>query len=305
MQLWRIRITIIRIRYHFPKQREPYCIHCGHSPQPAVCCCRTHCGAGHQFNGVAQRCRAQHQRRGKPRYFPDVVVDCLKKIEPGLYFGYKKTTILAALVNAVILLVAIGIMGYESATRLLVKPEAVHGSTIAWVAGLGIVINTVSALLFYRQQKNELNARSAYLHLMADALVSLGVVISGIVISYTDWYWLDPAVGLVVMLIILISTWGLLRDSFKMSVDAVPSGIELDNIKQQIAAVKDVTGVHHVHVWALSTTENALTAHVLVNDALTFPEKMAVVQHIKHELHHCNIQHSTIELESSETASGH
>lgn len=228
-----------------------------------------------------------------------------KKSSPVYTYGYKKTTILAALVNAVILLVAIGIMGYESATRLLVKPEAVHGSTIAWVAGLGIVINTVSALLFYRQQKNELNARSAYLHLMADALVSLGVVISGIVISYTDWYWLDPAVGLVVMLIILISTWGLLRDSFKMSVDAVPSGIELDNIKQQIAAVKDVTGVHHVHVWALSTTENALTAHVLVNDALTFPEKMAVVQHIKHELHHCNIQHSTIELESSETASGH
>jgi cobalt-zinc-cadmium efflux system protein len=224
-----------------------------------------------------------------------------KKSNPVFTYGFKKTTVLAALANAVILLIAVGILGYESVTRLLVQQKVVEGNLIAWVAGLGIIINAVSAFLFYRQQKDELNARSAYLHLMTDALVSVGVVVSGVIISYTHWYWLDPAVGLVVMIVILISTWSLLKDSFKMSIDAVPSGIELSNIKLVIAQVKDVTSVHHIHVWALSTTENALTAHVTINEALGFTEKLAVIQHVKHELLHCNIQHSTIELESGQT----
>ncbi len=220
-----------------------------------------------------------------------------KKSSSVFTYGYKKTTVLAALANAVILLIAIGIIGYESIHRLLVKEEAVQGNIIAWVAALGIVINAVSALLFYQSQKNELNARGAYLHLLSDAMVSVGVVASGIIISYTHWYWLDPAVGLVVMIFILISTWQLLKDSFKMSVDAVPAGMELDKIKDVIGNVNNVTNVHHVHVWAMSTTENALTAHVAVNSELSFNEKLNVVHEIKHELHHQNIQHSTIELE--------
>ncbi len=224
-----------------------------------------------------------------------------KKSSSVFTYGFKKTTVLAALANAVILLIAVGVIGYESVTRLLIKEEAVQGNAIAWIAGLGIVINAVSAFLFYRSQKNELNARGAYLHLLADALVSVGVVISGIVISYTHWYWLDPAMGLVVMIVILIGTWQLLKDSFKMSVDAVPSGMELDEIKKVIAGVKDVTNVHHVHVWALSTTENALTAHVSVNGKLSFEEKLQVIQETKHELHHHNIQHSTLELDDSDT----
>ena len=224
-----------------------------------------------------------------------------KKSSSVFTYGFKKTTVLAALANAVILLIAVGVIGYESVTRLLIKEEAVQGNAIAWIAGLGIVINAVSAFLFYRSQKNELNARGAYLHLLADALVSVGVVISGIVISYTHWYWLDPAMGLVVMIVILIGTWQLLKDSFKMSVDAVPSGMELDEIKKVIAGVKDVTNVHHVHVWALSTTENALTAHVSVNGKLSFKEKLQVIQETKHELHHHNIQHSTLELDNSDS----
>ena len=209
-------------------------------------------------------------------------------------YGFKKTTVLAALVNAVVLLVAIGILGYEASTRLF-KPEPVEGGVIAWVAAIGIVINSISAYLFFRQ-KQELNSRAAYLHLLADALVSLGVVIAGIVISYTKLYWLDPAIGLVIMIVILVSTWGLLRDSFKMTIDAVPAGIELDAIKNIIRSVPYVQHVHHVHVWSISTTENALTAHVVIDEGLPFDEKLKVIDKIKHELEHQNIHHSTIEI---------
>jgi cobalt-zinc-cadmium efflux system protein len=209
-------------------------------------------------------------------------------------YGYKKMTVLAALVNAVVLLIAIGILGFEACTRLF-KPEPVSGDVIAWVAALGIVINSVSAFLFFRQ-KHELNSKAAYLHLLADALVSLGVVIVGIVISYTHLYWVDPAIGLVIMVVILVSTWGLLRDSFKMTIDAVPTGIELDEIKKVITSVPHVRHVHHVHVWPLSTTENALTAHVVIDEQLSFEKKLQVVDEIKHELQHHNIHHSTIEF---------
>jgi cobalt-zinc-cadmium efflux system protein len=213
-------------------------------------------------------------------------------------YGFKKTTVLAALINAVILLIAIGILGYESVSRLF-NPEKVEGGVIAWIAGLGIMVNAVSALLFYRHRKTDLNTRSAYLHLLSDALVSLGVVFAGIIISYTNWYWLDPSIGLVIMLVILTSTWSLLRESFKMTIDAVPSGIQLEDIKAIILKVNNVQEVAHVHVWPLSTTENALTAHVVLNDQLSFDEKLFVVQNIKHALMHENIHHSTIELEKN------
>ena len=219
-----------------------------------------------------------------------------KKSSAEYTYGYKKTTVLAALANAVILLVAIGVLGYESIKRLL-RPEAIQGVMIAWIAGVGIIVNSVSAFLFYKGKEKDLNAKSAYLHLLTDALVSMGVVIAGIIMTYTKWYWLDPVIGLVIMIVILISTWGLLRDSFKMTIDAVPSGIELQQIKKVILNVNHVQRVGHVHVWPLSTTENALTAHVVVNDQLNFEERLQVIKNIKHELQHHNIHHSTIELE--------
>jgi cobalt-zinc-cadmium efflux system protein len=166
---------------------------------------------------------------------------------------------------------------------------------IAWVAAIGIVINGLSAFLFFRQ-KHELNSKAAYLHLLSDALVSLGVVIAGVVISYTHLYWIDAAIGIAIMIVILVSTWGLLRDSFKMTIDAVPAGMELERIKAVIAQTKHVNRVEHVHVWALSTTENALTAHVVIDDQLSFDNKVKVVGEIKHALEHHNIQHSTIEM---------
>lgn len=222
-----------------------------------------------------------------------------KKKSTSVYtYGYKKTTVLAALMNAVVLLIAIGILGYESVSRLF-KPEAVKGGIIAWIAALGIVINSASAFLFYKGKEKDLNAKSAYLHLLADALVSLGVVVAGIIMTYTKWYWLDPMIGLIIMVVILISTWDLLRDSFKMTIDAVPEGIELDEVKKIIMQVQHVKNVEHVHVWPLSTTENALTAHVALDEELSFEEKLKVIDNLKHELEHHNIQHSTIELKKN------
>ena len=215
-------------------------------------------------------------------------------------YGYKKTTVLAALVNAVLLLIAIGILGYESFQRMQ-HPPVVQGFGIAWVAAVGIAVNGISAFLFFKNKDADLNIKGAYWHLLADAMVSVGVVIGGIVISYTGWFWLDPVIGLVIMIIILISTWSLFTDSFKMSVDAVPSGIELQKITGVIQTVKHIVNVHHIHIWPISTTENALTAHVIVDDRLPFDEKLKVIQHLKHELMHHNIHHSTIELESETT----
>jgi cobalt-zinc-cadmium efflux system protein len=188
-----------------------------------------------------------------------------KKSTSQFTYGFKKTTVLAALANAVVLLIAIGILGFESVSRLL-KPQPVEGVVIAWVAAAGIVINSMSAFLFYSHKEKD---------------------------------WLDPAVGLVIMVVILISTWSLLRDSFRMTIDAVPSGLELEKVKKIILHVKHVQQVGHVHVWPLSTTENALTAHVAVDEKLNFEEKLRVVENIKHELLHHDIHHSTIELEKT------
>ncbi len=210
-------------------------------------------------------------------------------------YGYKKTTVLAALANAVVLLVAVGILGYESFNRLA-HPQNVEGGVVAWIAAIGILINAVSAMLFYRNRQKDLNIKSAYLHLLADALVSVGVVVAGIIITYTHWYWLDPAIGIAIMIVILISTWQLLKASFKMSIDAVPDGIALQEVKTIILGQQHVQAVSHVHVWPLSTTENALTAHVELSNELNFEEKLRVVEKIKHELEHHNIHHSTIEL---------
>lgn len=220
-----------------------------------------------------------------------------KKTNQSFTYGYKKTTILAALGNAMILLVAIGMLGYESITRLW-HPEAVKGDIVAWVAGLGIVINTATAFLFFKNKDKELNAKGAYLHMLTDALVSLGVVVAGIIMHFTGWTWIDPVVSITILIVILIGTWSLLTDSLRMSIDAVPNDVELNKIIGIIKKIKGVKDLHHIHIWAMSTTENALTTHVVIDENFTFKEKMNVVQNIKHELLHNNIQHATIELES-------
>src|ERR1051326_2300913 len=256
--------------------------------------------AGFLYNSIALLTDAGHNAADVASLALSLVAFWIarKRSSATFTYGFKKTTVLAALTNAVVLLVAIGILGFESVSRL-VHPQKVQGGVIAWVAAIGIVINAVSAWLFYKHKDKDLNAKSAYLHLLADAVVSSGVVVAGVIIYFTSWYWLDPVIGLAIMIVILLSTWGLLKDSFKMTIDAVPSGIELEKIKNVILKIKDVEKVEHVHVWPLSTTENALTAHVIVNTHLTFDEKLSVVDTIKHELLHHNIHHSTIELERS------
>lgn len=256
--------------------------------------------AGFIYNSMALLTDAGHNASDVASLLLSLIAFRLAKKRSTAQFtyGFKKTTVLAAFANAVVLLIAIGILGFESISRLF-KPEPVQGRVIAWIATAGIVINSVSAFLFYRHKEKDLNAKAAYLHLLGDAFVSLGVVAAGIVMSYTAWYWLDPAIGLVIMIVILISTWGLLRDSFKMTIDAVPSGLELDQVKEIILKVEHVQQVGHVHVWPLSTTENALTAHVAVDEKLSFDEKLEVIENIKHELLHHDIHHSTIELEKT------
>lgn len=212
-------------------------------------------------------------------------------------YGYKKTTILAALANAVILLVTICFIGYEAIVHLL-HPVPIAGGAVAAVAAVGIVVNATSALFFFRNKEHDMNVKGAYLHLMADALVSLGVVVSGIIIKYTNWYWLDGVTSLVVIIVILAGTWSMLTDSLRLSLDAVPASINSAAITDMVSKMQGVKNVHHVHIWAMSTTENAMTAHVITDDNLTFDQKMKLVSDIKHELNHHGIHHSTIELEA-------
>ncbi|HWJ25270.1 MAG TPA: cation diffusion facilitator family transporter [Flavisolibacter sp.] len=222
----------------------------------------------------------------------------LARIRPTAKFtyGYKKTTILVALVNAVILLVSIGILGFETVVRLA-HPIFVEGGSVALIAAIGIVINALSALMFYKTQKDELNAKAAYLHLMVDALVSVGVVVAGIIIKYTGWYLADPLISLIILIVILAGTWRLLTESLQLSLDAVPKDISLEKVQEIIVSKNGVDGVHHIHVWAMSTTENALTAHVIINQALAEDTRVRLIKEIKHDLLHYNIQHATLEIE--------
>ncbi|MBD2756500.1 cation diffusion facilitator family transporter [Spirosoma validum] len=215
---------------------------------------------------------------------------------PGFTYGYRKSTVLASLTNAVILLITIGAILWESFQRFR-HPEPVAGGAVAWVAGFGIIVNSVSALLFYRDKDHDLNVKGAYLHLLTDALVSLGVVVAGIVISYTGWVWLDPVIGIVVAFVIMGSTWNLLTDSLRLSMDGVPVGIDLPEVLADLRAVAGVQDVHHVHVWAMSTSENAITAHLVLKPGLTDEQVAALKHDARHKLEHRNINHATLETE--------
>lgn len=222
----------------------------------------------------------------------------LMKVKPNekYTYGYKKTTILVALLNASILLISLGAIGYEAIHRLM-SPEPLPGKTISIVAAIGIVINGVTALLFLRGKDSDLNIKSAFLHLLSDAIVSAALVVGGIIIYFTGMYWIDAALSILVALVILFSTWQLLKDSLRLSLDGVPEGIEISKIKKVIDGIKGVKDFHHIHIWAISTTENALTAHLVVdrNSSMDFLEQLKHT--IKHELLHQNIQHATLEIE--------
>ena len=208
-------------------------------------------------------------------------------------YGYKKGTVLVSLANAILLLIAVGAIIAES-VRKMREPVAVDGLAVSWTAGVGILINGLTTVLLMRGQKDDINIRGAFLHMAADTLVSVGVVVSGIVISFTGWYVLDPIVSMVIALVILVGTWDLLHDSVRMALDGVPEGVEMERVVQTIRATPHVTDVHHVHVWAMSTKENALTAHVVIDDEQT---STATRHAIKSALRDLGITHSTIEIE--------
>ena len=208
-------------------------------------------------------------------------------------YGYKKSTVLVSLLNACILLVAVGMILVESIDKLR-APHPVEGNVIAWVAGIGVLINAFSAFLFLKDKEKDLNVKGAYIHLMADALVSVGVLVSGIVIQHTGWYIIDPIIGLIVAVVILISTWNLLHDSLRLTLDGVPTSIDSQKVVKAIRALPGVDDVHHIHIWAISTTENALTAHIVLKQ----PEGMQEVKHlIRHRLEDFGIGHATLEFE--------
>jgi cobalt-zinc-cadmium efflux system protein len=209
-------------------------------------------------------------------------------------YGLRRSSILAALTNAIVLLVVVGGIAWEAMGRMA-HPEAVHGSTVIWVAAVGVVLNATSALLFMAGRKQDLNLNGAFLHMASDAAVSLGVVLAGFGILATGWSWLDPAVSVAISGVIVWGTWGLLRESLALAMDAVPAGIDLLAVETYLAGMPGVAAVHDLHIWGMSTTEVALTAHLVMPEP---PADDRLLGDVCHELRHrFGIGHVTIQFE--------
>lgn len=207
-------------------------------------------------------------------------------------YGWKRASILAAFVNALILLMAMGALSWEAFQRLSV-PAPVPGKTMMVVAGVGIVINTLTALLFLRGRQHDLNIRGAFLHMAADALVSLGVVVAGALMLVFGWDWLDPVLSLVIALVIVISTWGLFRQSLHLLFDGVPEQLDLAEVRTLLESLPGVDRVHDLHVWAMGSTEIALTAHLICPEAHpddAFYEKATELLHARFHIDHVTLQ---------------
>lgn len=214
-------------------------------------------------------------------------------------YGLGKSSILAALINAVVLMLAAGAIALE-AVRRFADPQPVTGTTVMLVAAIGIAINLGTALLFLRGRKHDINIRGAFLHMAADAAVSAGVVVAGLVIGATGWLWIDPVTSLVIVAVIVAGTWGLLKEALALSLAAVPPGIEADAVRQHLGALPGVTAVHDLHIWAVSTTETALTAHLVIPDA---PHGDAFLCEVATGLRdRFGIGHATIQIERDAAA---
>jgi len=207
-------------------------------------------------------------------------------------YGYRSASILAALANAALLFVAVGGILFEALQRFF-EPAPIAGMTVVWVAAIGIVINTATAMMFWHGQKDDINVRGAFLHMAADAAVSLGVVVAALIVMATDWYWIDPVISLVIAAVIVWSTWGLARDALHLSLAGVPKNIDQAKVRDYLAALPGVTEVHDLHIWAMSTTETALTVHLLRPGALpddTFLHEVGAELQNRFKIHHPTIQ---------------
>lgn len=210
-------------------------------------------------------------------------------------YGYKKSTILVSVANAVILLAAVVLIIAESIDKII-NPVEIEGEWIIIVAGAGVLVNGLTTWLFNRDRKQDLNIRATYMHMLADTLVSIGVIISGIIIKFTGWNIVDPVIGLVIAAIILYSTWDILKDSIRLAMDGTPEQFDTGDIAQRMSAIDGVESVHHIHIWAISTTEYALTSHVVIRDLSQLPE---IKSSLKAMLKETGIRHSTLEFEDT------
>lgn len=208
-------------------------------------------------------------------------------------YGYRRSTILASLLNALLLFAAVILIGREAFFKLL-HPQAIAGDTVMIVAGIGVFINTATALLFLRGQKEDLNIRGAFLHMAADAAVSLGVVIAGLVIAKTGYYIIDPIVTFLIIAVILWSTWRLFTESVNLALDAVPRNIDLNEVRAFLEAQPGVENVHDLHIWAMSTTQNALTAHLVMPDGYEDDFLFQLRDELRRKF---NIDHVTFQVE--------
>lgn len=223
-----------------------------------------------------------------------------KKASTKLFtYGYKKASILASLINSILLIfivIKIFIEGYERFS----SPPDLSGAMIIITALIGVVINSVSAFLFYKGQKDDINIKGAFLHLMVDALVSVGVVISGTIMYYTNWNIIDPIISFVIAIVILFSTWSLLKESLKLTLDGVPSNMDIDKIKKIFDDNKLIKEINHLHVWGMSSSQSALTVHVVLKHDTPMNDFFVLKKNLKHDLAHENIHYSTIELDEGD-----
>jgi cobalt-zinc-cadmium efflux system protein len=214
-------------------------------------------------------------------------------------YGYSSATILASLFSGLLLMGAVGAIGWEALNRLMEPSEPV-GPTIVVVAMIGVVINTVTALFFMSGKDSDLNIRGAFLHMAADALVSLGVVVSGLLIWLYGWNWLDPVISLLIAAVILMSTWSLLRDSLNLAVDAVPRDVNPEQVRTYLNSLPGVQELHDLHIWPMSTTDTALTAHLVMDPV---PDSDQFLHDVSHQLEHqFGIHHPTIQIERLDTS---
>ncbi len=217
-----------------------------------------------------------------------------RKPTPRRTYGFRRVTILASLISSTLLLMALGAIALEAIDRFR-NPAEVDGPTVIVVAGIGVVINTATALLFFSGQKHDLNIKAAYLHMAADAGVSLGVVVAGTAIMLTGLLWIDPVLSLLIVAIILVGTWNLLTNSLNLALDSVPESIDPAEVEDFFLSLPEVTELHDLHIWAMSTTETALTVHLVVPHP---PEDDALLQSISQSLHdRFRIQHATVQVE--------
>ena len=215
---------------------------------------------------------------------------------PRRTYGWRRTSIMAALFNAIFLLVAVGGITWEAVRRFL-HHEVVDANVVIWVAAAGVILNGATAWLFVSGRKTDLNLRAAFMHMAADAAISAGVVLAGVAILLTGRAWLDPLASILINIVIVIGTWSLLRESFNLAVDAVPAHVDLVAVRKYLAGLPDVAAVHDLHIWAMSTTEVALTAHLVMPNE---PGSDALLHDVCEHLHRVfGIEHATIQIEQN------